>query len=406
MNTNKKSLKYPVNNYEQSQFFEDDIIDVEIEKEQEIIEPFDPTKIKIDARQITIDLVLNRIKYGEIELSPDFQRDSNIWTHAAKSRLIESMLIRIPLPAFYIDATNEDKWKVIDGQQKLMAIKHFVLGKDDKNDSGKEEKDIFRLSNLEFLTQLDDKSYDEIPRNYQRRIGETQITMYLVEKGTPEKLKFNIFKRINTGGLPLSPQEIRHAINLGESTKLLEKLAKTEEFKTATANSIRDKRMAARETVLRFLAFKITHFSKYGAMDDAADGATDLDTFLNNAMKAMNDMPEDQINDLKCDFLKAMSAAINIFGNEAFRKCSDRSARRMPFNKALFESWAVNLSSLSYDQIEILKTKKDTLVDEFIILNGDRSFIDSISEGTGSIGRVKYRFSKIKELIDKVLNTK
>ena len=113
-----------------------------------------------------------------------------------------------------------------------------------------------------------------------------------------------------------------------------------------------------------------------------------------------------EIDNLERDFLKAMSAAIDIFDNEAFRKRSDRNARRMPFNKALFESWAVNLSSLSYEQIEILKTKKDILMDEFIKLNGDRSFIDSISEGTGSIGRVKYRFSKIKGLIDKVLYNK
>ena len=408
MSTIKNQQQENIDSYKQNQIFENEILDIEIEKEleQEIIEPFDPTKIKIDARQITIDLVLNRIRYQEIELSPDFQRDSNIWNHTAKSRLIESMLIRIPLPAFYIDATDEDKWKVIDGQQRLMTIKHFVLGIDDSNDPDQRDKDIFKLSNLEFLTQLNGKSYDEIPRNYQRRIGETQITMYLIEKGTPEKLKFNIFKRINTGGLPLSAQEIRHAINQGVSTKFLKKLAKTEKFKKATANSVRDERMAAREIVLRFLAFKITPFSKYGAIDDTPDGATDLDTFLNNAMKAMNKMSPIDLDELERDFLKSMSAAIDIFDNEAFRKRSDRNARKMPFNKALFESWAVNLSSLSYEQIEILKTKKDTLIDEFIKLNGDRSFIDSISEGTGSIGRVKYRFSKIKELIDKVLYNK
>jgi len=397
-----------IDNYKQNQIFENEILDIEIEKEpeQEIIEPFDPTKIKIDARQITIDLVLNRIRYKEIELSPDFQRDSNIWNHTAKSRLIESMLIRIPLPAFYIDATDEDKWKVIDGQQRLITIKHFVLGRDDDNEPEQKDKDIFKLSNLEFLTQLNGKSYDEIPRNYQRRIGETQITMYLIEKGTPEKLKFNIFKRINTGGLPLSPQEIRHAINQGASTKFLEKLAKTEEFKKATSNSVRDERMSARETVLRFLAFKITHFSRYGATDDTPDGATDLDTFLNNAMKAMNKMSQIDLDELERDFLKAMSAAIDIFGNDAFRKRADKNARKMPFNKALFESWSVNLSYLNYDQIELLKMKKDFLISLFIEINADRGFIDSISEGTGSIGRVKYRFSKVKWLIDTVLNVK
>ncbi len=371
-------------------------MDIEVEVE-EIVEPFDPTKIKIDARQITIDLVLNRIKFGEIELSPEFQRASDIWNDKAKSRLIESMLIRIPLPAFYIDATDENRWVVIDGQQRLTAIKQFVLDNND-NTNGDGDSNGFKLSNLEFLTQFDGKSYQEIPRNYQRRINETQITIYLIEKGTPDELKFNIFRRINTGGLPLSSQEIRHAINQGKSTKFLEKLAKSEEFTKATANVIKDKRMVDREIVLRFLAFKITPFLQYSSKE--------LDTFLNNTMKTMNSMNDIQLDTLENDFLKAMTSATYLFGNDAFRKRLDRKAGRSPFNKALFEIWSVNLSLLNSEQIAILKSRKDIIIDEFILLNKDRIFIDSISEGTGSAARVKYRFKKIEELIYKVLTIK
>lgn len=368
-------------------------------EEEEIREPFDPTKIKIDARQITIDLVLNRIEFGEIELSPDFQRDSNIWNDTAKSRLIESMLIRIPLPAFYIDATDENKWVVIDGQQRLTTIRNFVLGEggdaSDKSNSEEGCEKKFRLSKLEFLTQFNNKTYDELPRNYQRRINETQITVYLIEKGTPEEVKFNIFRRINTGGLPLSAQEIRHALNQGKVTKFLKTLAESKEFKKATANAVPDKRMAAREVVLRFLAFKITSFMTYNA--------TELDTFLNDAMKKMNSMSDKALADLEKDFFKAMVIAEEIFGNDAFRKRSNRKAARSPVNKALFESWAVNLSLLNEEQIELLKSRQEVLVDKFIELNADPRFIDSISEGTGDIRRVKYRFSKVQELIEKTL---
>lgn len=357
-------------------------------EEDEILEPFDPTKIKIDARQITIDLVLNRIKFGEIELSPDFQRESDIWNAVAKSRLIESMLIRIPLPAFYIDATDDDKWVVIDGQQRLTTIKQFVLQN--------ELSDKFLLDKLEFLTQFNGKDYDELPRSYQRRINETQITIYLIEKGTPPEVKFNIFRRINTGGLPLSSQEIRHALNQGKATKLLEKLANTKEFKIATARGVPDKRMEAREVVLRFLAFKITSFMQYNSRE--------LDTFLNQGMQAMNKMSDQALVKLEKDFIKSMNAAHKIFGNDAFRKRFQLKDPRSQINKALFEAWAVNLSSLTNDEIKQLISQKEYLIDEFVkLMNEDDYFIKSISQGTGDINKVKYRFSIIHGLIEKML---
>jgi hypothetical protein len=304
------------------------------------------------------------------------------------------MLIRIPLPAFYIDATDDNRWIVIDGQQRLITIKHFVLGLAEND----KKEDVLRLSNLEFLTQFNGKSYEEIPRNYQRRINETQITIYLIEKGTPEELKFNIFRRINTGGLPLSPQEIRHALNQGKATKFLEKLAKSYEFRLATSNSIRDERMAARETILRFLSFKITDFSTYSS--------SDLDTFLNNAMKIMNKMSNIELENLEKGFGKAMLVANDIFGDYAFRKQFESNSKKMPFNKSLFESWAVNLSSLNDDQIAVLTNKKHALIGSFIkLMKEDAYFVSSISQGTGDNKKIKYRFGKIRELITNTLQS-
>ena len=373
---------------------DNDLIDIEVEGGEGVV-PFDLTKMKIDDRRHNIGLILKRIKFGEIDLSPDFQRASDIWNNQAKSRLIESILIRIPLPAFYIDGTDENKWVVIDGQQRLTTIKQFVIGNGDNVN-----QDSFRLSNLEFLTQFNNKSYDELPRIYQRRIDETEITIYLIEKGTSEGLKFSIYKRINTGGVSLSSQEIRHAINNGNSTKFLEKLAKSQEFIEATANVIKDKRMAAREIILRFLAFKITPYIQFQYNKDVPN----FDVFLNNVMKKMNGMTDNELKPLESDFLKAMVAAIDIFGNDAFRKRSSIEASRSTFNRALFEAWSVNLSSLNNNQIEMLKYRKNMVMDKFITLNNDPSFINSITGGTSSPWRVKYRFEKIEELINEVLN--
>jgi Protein of unknown function DUF262 len=360
---------------------------VDPDEDESIIQPFDPELIRVETRPMTIDLLLQRIKYEELDLAPDFQRKGGIWNARTKSRLIESILIRIPLPAFYMDATNDDKWVVIDGLQRLTTLNMFV------NDKSLE------LCQLEFLTQLEGANFDQLPRNLQRRIIETQVTVYLIEKGTPSEVKFNIFKRINTGGLPLSLQEIRHALNQGKSTKFLEKLSTLPEFKKATDGSIDSSRMADREFILRFLAFVVCPYDEYRA--------TEFDSFLSEVMIELNNMNDRSLDDLESRFVHAMKAAHAIFGNDAFRKRDKLNAPRKLVNKALFESWSVNLSKLDNDQVNLLIQRKDQLKKGFIELMNDREmepkFELSISQGTGDTKKVKRRFSAIEQLIQEVL---
>jgi hypothetical protein len=379
------------------QDYTDPEIGIDLDEDESIIQPFDPELIRVETRPMTIDLLLQRIRYEELNLTPDFQRKDGIWNNRTKSRLIESILIRIPLPAFYMDATDEDKWVVIDGLQRLTTLKMFVINKD--NDTVDTNKPL-KLSELEFLTQLNDKTFDELPRNFQRRIIETQVTVYLIEKGTPTAVKFNIFKRINTGGLPLSLQEIRHALNIGKSTEFLKKLADSVEFKAATAYRDFSLRMADREFILRFLAFVIHPYNEYKA--------TEFDSFLSDVMAEINEMNEQAINNLEMKFTKAMDAAYQIFGNDAFRKRSNLDAPRSPINKALFESWSVNLSELDTEQIQTLIERKNQLKEGFMRLmsdrEGDPKFESSISQGTGDTKKVKRRFSAIEQLIREVLS--
>jgi hypothetical protein len=349
-----------------------------------ISSPFDPTLIRVDIRPLTIDLLLARLRENEIDLAPDFQRKAGIWSNDAQSRLIESMLIKIPLPAFYLDATDDDRWIVVDGLQRLTALRRFAITQE------------MKLTGLEFLSQFEGKTYNELPRGFQRRILETQVTGYLIARGTPDEVKFTIFRRINTGGKPLSPQEIRHALNQGPITRLLAELSISSEFQTAIDRGVSDERMDDRELVLRFLAFVRTPYTEYTRQD--------LDSFLNRAMREMNALPPEGLRALAQSFKATMYWATEIFGRDAFRKRFSQSAKRQPVNKPLFETWSVNLYRLNEPQLRQLRERKSQLQSAFIeLMNNDKEFLSAVSQGTGDVAKVRCRFSRVEQLIAEVL---
>jgi hypothetical protein len=282
-----------------------------------------------------------------------------------------------------MDGSDESKWLVVDGLQRLSTLKSFVI-----------ERSL-SLSGLEFLQECEGKKFDHLPRNLQRRILETQVTVFLIQENTPPEVKFNIFKRINTGGLPLSSQEIRHALHQGGATILLHDLAVSSEFLTATNEGIRDDRMGDRECVLRLLAFMRTPYHEYRSKN--------LDAFLNQCMIELNQSPDLDLQDLEKRFRRAMVDCYRLFGDQAFRKQKRGNPKRSPINRALFEVWAANVGSLSPADVDRLEENKDDLRKRFLTLLEDPDFEASISYGTGDPRKVRLRFSKIEEIIRETL---
>ena len=360
--------------------------DEEDESEGSIIRPFDPSKIRVETKQLSMDTLLARMKNSEIVLQPEFQRQ-DVWKDKARSRLIESILIRIPLPAFYMDATDDDKWLVVDGQQRLSTLDRFVL------------KQNLRLRDLEFLQEeLNNCTFDELPRSFQRRIRETNVTVYLIERGTPSAVKINIFKRINTGGLPLSAQEIRHALNGYPVAQILKDLAASAPFQTATNRGVPSERMADREYVVRFFAFVMTSPDEFTSQE--------FDSFLSDTMASINRLSNPEREELNRRFLRTMKWSHAILGRLAFRKCFsvETSDRLRPVNKALFESWSVNFDRLSDTELDHLSRNKEDLLRRFVTLMENRSFEQSISQGTGDVQKVRLRFSAIQKIIGETLH--
>jgi hypothetical protein len=354
---------------------------------ERIERPFDPLEIKISRRIVPVGLITRRIEFGEIELAPDFQRRARIWDIVRKSKLIESILLRIPLPVFYVAADEKENWRVVDGLQRLTTIYDFVHT---------ETSHSFNLKGLEYLQAYEGANFDKLPRSIKRRIDETELNINVIESGTPDEVMFNVFKRINTGGITLNGQEIRHALNPGPARGFLTNLADSKELYEATDGSVTDVRMGARELALRFSAFFITPPSEYGG--------SDLDGFLNEAMKRLNSASEKERMRISDAFKVSMIRAQALFGNDAFRKRFPSSTSRSPINRALFEAWSVPLAKLPEDRYRQLLLKSAQLKSAFATeLSGNPEFLASISVSTGDRTRVRERFTVVERIIKEIL---
>ncbi len=322
---------------------------------------FIPADVNITPRNITVDSIIDRLKHDEIDLAPKFQRRGGLWTRVQQSRLIESLMLKIPLPTFYFDASDEDKWIVIDGLQRLTAFDNFMVLKN------------LKLEGLEYLKEFEGCNFEELPRQYYRRIKETQITIYTVEKGTPDDIVFNIFKRINTGGLVLTSQEIRHALYQGTATELINELAQEKIFKIVTGNSLSEERMADREYVTRFIAFT--------ELDYRLDYKGNIDSFLTKALKRINAYEKKDINKeckrIHQNFIRILEYCYKIFGKYAFRRVNSEY-RRGPINKAIFELWSICFNRLGQSELDYLVKKKEMVLDSFIDLLSDKDFVSAI----------------------------
>lgn len=342
--------------------------------------PFDPERIKVIHKTIVVDQLVSRISHGEIDLVPDFQRQRDIWKPKDQNRLVESLLLRIPLPVFYVAADEKENWTVVDGIQRMSTIDRYVRGE-------------FTLSNLEYLVSLEGKKYSDLKRPMQRRIKETELVVYIIDPETPDEVIFNIFRRINTGGLMLKAQEIRHALNPGPIREYLRKLAETGEFLDATGRSINPKRMEDRDCVLRFLAFHIDSWENYTA--------NDIDGYLTDAMKRINKMTDQERDLIAADFRKAMQAAADIFGADAFRRLDSSRPR---INKALFGAWSVGLARRSRKEINRLVRNQARVRKDFMsLLHNNHEFERAISYSTGTPARVRKQFQTIDDLIGECL---
>ncbi len=364
------------------------------EKENDVEVPFDPSKIDIFVDRIPIANLQTRLKNKELDLTPEFQRAANVWDNKRKSRLIESILLKIPLPSFYFSEDDDGDYAVVDGLQRLCSIFHFMNYADLNKATGSRLNPL-RLSNLQYIKEIEGLTFDEIGRKFQRRLEELVLTVNVIRPSTPTAVKFNVFARLNQGGMPLNAQEIRNAIMKGDWRNHIREMAESKEFLSATEGKISTLRQQDMELILRYIA----HY-QLGEPFERESG-TNLDSFLNETIeKELSNWSISDWDKAKKDFYRSIKYAHNLFDKDVFRRASAKN-NRAPINRGLFESELLVITSLSDANLNKLLAIKDDVKNKLQReFNENTELATALNLATGSAKASKIRFKAIKKILD------
>ncbi len=348
--------------------------------------------LKIDRMQFSVFELKRRYDRGAICLDPDFQRNY-VWKSKQKSELIESVIMGIPLPLIYLAETMEGNLVIVDGRQRLTTFFDYMDNK-------------FALKGLNILPELNGCKFHDLERGEDMRkfaasIEDFQLIMQVIKYPTPDRVRFDIFDRVNRGGTPLNNQEMRNALYQGRSTKLLNRLAQRKEFKRATGNSIRSVHMKDKYIILRAIGF---YFWKKEQLvkrsGEKVRYRSDIEELLGETMEQLNRMNESALQELEELFCRVMDDTYFILGEDAFRIPTD-SGRRRPVSMTLFESLFYFMALFTEGQDGTDPKEIETAVGEML---EDSVFLNALTYNVDSKIHVDERFQvvidKYKELTD------
>jgi hypothetical protein len=338
--------------------FEDDAYD---------LESYPLDNVLVRTEHYTIKEALKRIEEHAIELHPDYQRDF-VWDTVRQSRLIESVLMRIPLPVLYVAEDHDGRRVVVDGLQRLTTFQRFANGQ----------------LRLELLNpELSGRDIHGLIPKLRRRFEDGQLVFYSIDSKVPDYVRFDIFDRVNSG-VALTRQQMRNALYSGPATALLRELASSDDFNRATwrifdrANKRQDQN--DRYAINRFLAF-------HALGPDAYSG--NMDEFLGRALKAVNRMSDEERQAIREAFLKSMRRNLQVFGQFAFTKHKSSQSFKSPFNLVIFEVFSVLFAGFGERR---MSGSEGALQHSFDELMRNPRFKQAISGGTTTIANVRTRF--------------
>lgn len=332
-----------------------------------------------------LESLSNLIGKRVIDLAPKYQRRFR-WDDIRKSRLIESFLMNVPVPPIFLNEDDFGKYSVIDGKQRLSSIHDFITGK-------------LALKGLLVFKDLNDLNFFDLPIEFQNSLKiRATIRAIIILKQSDKDIKYEVFQRLNTGGVKLNAQEIRNSAFPGLFNDKILGLSEDKSFhkmlgiKSKTKSRIYQE-MKDAELVLRFFALK-DNFKEYGG---------GLKNILDNYLDTNQYMNEDEVLELEKEFKETLEIVLTVFGTEgSFRRWIPKSYKwKQQISAPIYDTQMFAL--YGKDKNEIIKNKENILEDFKKLFDKDATFIESIESSTASPVRFQYRITKLEEILSKYL---
>jgi hypothetical protein len=355
------------------------------EDEYTIETPSTARRVYSEKRDRSIYELYRQYQKGNLQLQPEFQR-LQVWDNTKSSRLIESVFLEIPIPIVYLSEESDNKYLVIDGQQRLNAFFKFLENK-------------LKLNGLTILTELNGKRFQDLPQNLQDKFENATISIIEIRKESNPDVKFEIFERLNTGSVQLNPQELRNCIYRGNYNKMLKELSEDKDFQFLLGLDAPHARMLDRELILRFFAFYHNNYLNY---------APPMKRFLNREMEKYRNVDKTEEDKLRHVFKKSIRLTKVVFGDRAFHRFIPGSGKdpngyyERKLNKGLFD--IIMNGFAIYNENQVIPNS-DSIREELIwMMSHDYEFIDAISgSGTDSKEKVIKRFNKWLSSLEKII---
>lgn len=354
----------------------DEELDVEVESEEdEVALTYDIATYPSDN---TLSVWYEMWRAGDIVI-PDFQRNF-VWNIRQSSLLIESFLLGLPVPQVFVYIDDENKSMVIDGQQRLSSVAYYFEGFFG-SESIQGSRQVFRLQGLDPKSPYSKKSYSELSESDQRKLRLAVLRAINIRqiqpKGEPTSA-YHIFERLNTGGTPLKPQEIRNCVFRGDFVGILRNLNGLESWRQIVGKSTLDKHQKDVELILRI--FSLTYY--FNAYEKP------MKEFMNIAMNAERSGTSANVKNFLNDFPAAAKDIIGTLGERPFHL-------RGRLNSSALDSIFATL-------IWHLGKWPNDLTNRFARLKEDKEFTESTILSTSDTAVIKRRFA----LVEKYLITR